>query len=242
MRRDDIDLAGVTILNSPDIHTWPATVQITKLDLTPEGVHVEFTHQSDPDWWPDVPFGEGNVQYTLWIALNIASSWWAAGCIEFWRGLPKNGGPVDQYAANWYYDPIRWTPMTGHQPAVGELVGFLLTSGDARHGDSGVGKHERSNIVALNFPPAAGQSFTWPVDSAPPVPVPPPVPPPPPPPEPPPVPPPVPPGPVDLVARVAELELIARDHERRLTELEALRATVVRFLHSIGFNAEPGAG
>src|SRR5260370_24491905 len=140
--RDDIDLSRVTLVNSPDIHDWPATTQVTLLELTPDGVHIEFTKKDGEVSWPDIPFGKpgDSVEYTLWIVLNIASSWWAAGCIEFWRGLAKNGGPVDQYAANWYYDPLRWTPMTGHQPGVGEKVGFLVTSGDARHGDSRVGK------------------------------------------------------------------------------------------------------
>jgi len=163
---DDIDLSRVTILNSPDIHGWPATTQVTKLDLTPDGVHIEFTKKDGAGSWPDVPTPTppDSYEYTLWIVLQIASSWWAAGCIEFFRGLDKNGGPVDQYAKNWYYDPLRWTPMTGHQPAVGERVGFLVTSGDARHGNQGVGLQERSNIVAVQFPPASGGSWTWPVD------------------------------------------------------------------------------
>lgn len=204
---DDLNVTKLAILNSPDITGWPATAQITRLDLTPDGVHIEFTGQNDPAAWPDIPFGQpgDSIQFTLWIALQIAGTWWAAGCIEFWRGLAKNGGPVDQYAKNWYYDPNRWTPMTGHQPAPGEKVGFLITSGDARHQDQGVGVHERSNIVVIDFPDAAGRSYTWPVEGAPaPAPVPPPA-------EPPPVSPPVPapaPAPGDLAALQARVQAL----------------------------------
>src|SRR5437660_5657940 len=121
---DALDVAKLTILNSPDIHAWPATAQITRLELTPQGVRVRFTKQDGPDRWPDVPFGKpgDTLQYTLWIVLFIASSYWAAGCIEYWHGLDLNGGPPEEYAKNWYYDPVRWTPMTGHQPVPAEMV------------------------------------------------------------------------------------------------------------------------
>lgn len=175
---DLIDLATVRVLNSPDIHAWPATTDITRLELRPTGVHVEFTKRDGPDRWPDVPFGDpaqhGSLQFTLWIVLQIGFQWFAAGCIDFWFGLDESGGPVTDYAANWYYDAGRWAPMTGHQPAVGERVGFLITSGDARHGDDAVGLHERSQIVAIAFPDAAGDVFTF--DASPPVPEPVPVP------------------------------------------------------------------
>lgn len=162
---DMIDLSKVKIFNSPDIHAWPATTTITRLEMRPSGVHVEFTRQRGDGRWPDFPFGDesqhGTLQYTLWIVLEVFGQWCAAGCIEFWFGLVENGGPVTEYAKNWYYDANRWPGMAGHQPAPGERVGFLVTSGDARHGDDGVGLHERSNIVAIDFPDAAGGVFTF---------------------------------------------------------------------------------
>jgi hypothetical protein len=61
---------------------------------------------------------------------------------------------------NWYFDPIRWAPMTGHQPAPGEQVGFLVTAGDQRNnGPNSV--RERSNVVMVSFPSAAGRSFVF---------------------------------------------------------------------------------
>jgi hypothetical protein len=156
---DAIDLHSATIMNSPvDVADWPATARITTLDLGQNGAFIDFTQKNN---WPDVPFlvpGE-NLQYTLWIVLNINGHWYASGCIEYWRGLDRNGGPPSQYAQNWYYDVIRWGPMVGHQPAPGEQVGFLVTAGDARNNGNTVVR-ERSNVVMVPFP-SGGGSFSF---------------------------------------------------------------------------------
>ena len=157
---DAINLNSVIVHNSPvDVARWPATTTLSRLDLMPSGAHVVFDRQSS---WPEVvpPGWAGGLQYTLWIVLNINGQWHASGCIEYWRGLYESGGPVTGYAQDWYYDPIRWGPMAGHQPAPGEQVGFLVTSGDARNnGPSSV--KERSNVVIVSFPTAAGRSFVF---------------------------------------------------------------------------------
>jgi hypothetical protein len=157
---DAINLNTAFIHNSPgDVARWPVTTSLSRLDLMPSGAHVVFDKQSS---WPEVtpPGWAGGLQYTLWIVLNINGQWHASGCIEYWRGLYENGGPVSQYAMNWYFDPIRWAPMTGHQPAPGEQVGFLVTAGDARNnGPSSV--KERSNVVMVAFPSSAGRSFVF---------------------------------------------------------------------------------
>jgi len=84
---------AAAIRNSPsDIASWPATARITRLDLGPGGVRIDFTKRDGPGSWPDVAFltpGE-NLQYTLWIVLNINGQWYASGCIQFWRGLDRN--------------------------------------------------------------------------------------------------------------------------------------------------------
>jgi hypothetical protein len=160
---DAIDLSGATIHNSPsDIARWPATATITLLDLGTNGVHIDFTRKDGPGSWPDVSFmtpGE-NLQYTLWIVLNINGTWHASGCIEFWRGLDRNGGPPSQYSQNWYYDPSRWGPMSGYQPAPGERVGFLVTAGDSRNNGNVIVK-ERSNVVVVPFPSGGGGTFRF---------------------------------------------------------------------------------
>jgi len=158
---DALNLHLATIRNSPgDVANWPATATLTRLDIGSNGVHIEHTKQNGPGSWPDVPFGDGNLQYTLWIVLNINGQWYASGCIEYWRGRPEAGGPPSQYAQNWYYDPIRWAPMTGHQPAPGEQVGFLVTAGDARNNGLALVK-ERSQVVLVPFPRDGGASFTF---------------------------------------------------------------------------------
>lgn len=147
---DAINLHAAVIHNSPDVSNWAVTTSLSRLDLTPSGAHVVFDKQSS---WPEVvpPGWTGGIQYTLWIVLNINGQWHASGCIEYWRGLDRNGGPPSEYAMNWYYDAIRWGEMVGHQPQPGETVGFLVTAGDARNnGDALV--HERSNVVFVPFP------------------------------------------------------------------------------------------
>lgn len=157
---DAIDLSQAIIHNSPqDVATWARSSTVTRLDLMPTGAHIESTRQ---DAWPDFfpPGWSGPLQYTLWIALKINGQWHASGCIEYWRGLYEGGGPVDQYAQNWYFDPMRWGPMTGHQPAVGEQVGFFVTAGDARNNGT-ISVRERSNVVLVPFPPSSGGRFSF---------------------------------------------------------------------------------
>ena len=157
---DAINLYTAVIHNSPaDVASWSPTATLTRLDLMPSGAHVEFTKQNV---WPEVvpPGWSGGIQYTLWIVLNINGTWHASGCIEFWRGLYENGGPVNQYAQNWYFDPIRWAPMTGHQPAPGEQVGFFVTSGDARNNGPN-SLRERTQVVLVSFPDGGGRSYPF---------------------------------------------------------------------------------
>jgi hypothetical protein len=167
---DVIDLTQATVHNSPaDIASWPATAKITELDLTPTGVHVEFTKKDGAGSWPDVPaFGPGpghDLEYTLWIVIKINGQWHTSGCMQYWRNDPLNGGPPSQYAQNWYYDPIRWGPMTGYQPAVGEMVGFFVAAGNERNvtvpDPTQILVEERSNVVLVPFPTDTGAMFSW---------------------------------------------------------------------------------
>jgi hypothetical protein len=157
---DGINLGTAIIHNSPgDVASWAVTTTLTRLDLMPSGAHAEFGKQAS---WPEVvpPGWSGGIQWTLWIVLNVNGQWHASGCIEYWKGLYESGGPVSGYARDWYYDPIRWGAMAGHQPAPGEQVGFLVTSGDARNnGPSSV--RERSNVVLVSFPANSGRSFVF---------------------------------------------------------------------------------
>ena len=161
-----IDLSTTLVKNSPpDVATWAETTKITKFDMNLDGVYIEFSKRDGAGSWPDVPFGApgDSLEYSLWIVLDIGGTWYTSGCIQYWRGLDRNGGPPSGYAANWYYDANRWGPMTGHQPAVGEQVGFFVTAGNARNvtDQSGSLVYERSNVITIPFPADPGAVFTY---------------------------------------------------------------------------------
>ena len=164
--RPTLDVSSWTVLNSPsDIGAWAETATITSLVLGPDGVHIDFTKRDGAGSWPDVPFitpGE-NLEYTLWMVVRIDGQWFTSGGLQYWRGLDQMGGPPSMYAANWYYDPGRWGPMTTHQPAVGEWVGFFVAAGNERNvtDHSGTMVLERSNVVLVPFPDDTGATFTF---------------------------------------------------------------------------------
>lgn len=171
---DGLDLATAMLVNTHDVHAWPATATITRLEFRPTGVHVEHSKRDGPGAWPNFkPAGwDGELQYTLWIFLEIGGRggghWVGSGCIQFWQACDENGGPPEEFAKNWYYAADRWAPMTGHQPAPGESVGFMVSAGDARNaGQQTV--QERSQIVVLPFPRSGD---VWVLPAAPPAPVP----------------------------------------------------------------------
>ena len=163
---DMIGLASVTILNSPsDLARWPVTTSITRIDLRSNGVHVDFSKRDGAGRWPDYtpPGWSGPLEYTLGMVLSIDGRYYASAPIEFWNGLDASGGPPSRYALNWFYDPRRWAPMTYHQPAVGEQIGFFVCAGDCRGRTDGGGSpvKERSNVVVVTMPSDAGASFTF---------------------------------------------------------------------------------
>jgi hypothetical protein len=161
---DAINLNQAIILNSPsDFASWPITTTITALSMGPGGVGVQFDKQDGPNRWPDVtpPGWGGPLQYTLGMALNIGGQWYASAVVEFWYGLPASGGPPSQFAANWFYDASRWAPMTYHQPAPGEIIGFFVCEGDCRNNVDGTLSplRERSNVVLVPMPANDNGSF-----------------------------------------------------------------------------------
>jgi hypothetical protein len=160
------DLALATILDSPvDFGKWPITTTITYLELGSDGIRVEFDKKNNPGRWPDVhppPFAiDGSIQYCIGMALYISGHWYAAAPIEMWYGREKAGGPPQDYAYNWFYNPVRWAPMTNHQPAVGETIGIFVVAGDVRGFNTAVNVQERSNVVLLPMPDYRGQIWTF---------------------------------------------------------------------------------
>jgi hypothetical protein len=163
---DMVNLGFATILNSPrDLGRWPITTGVSLVDIRSDGVRVDFSKKSGPGRWPDTtpPGWDGPLQYTLGMALNINGQWYASAPVQFWYGLERAGGPPSQYALNWFYDPGRWAPMTYHQPAVGEQIGFFVCAGNCRNIADGSGSpvRERSNVVLVTMPTDAGATFRF---------------------------------------------------------------------------------
>jgi hypothetical protein len=163
---DDLNMSQATILNSPrDLASWPVTTTLRAVDIRPNGVHVEFSKKDGSGRWPDItpPGWQGALQYTLGMCLNITGRWYCSAVVEFWHGLDASGGPPGEFAMNWFYDPIRWSPMTGHQPAVGETIGFFVCAGDCRNnlrGDLSPAR-ERSNVVLVKMPGGGGANYRF---------------------------------------------------------------------------------
>jgi hypothetical protein len=160
---DQVDLHSATIEGSAsDVANWPITTAITLVDINSSGIAVSFSKQNGPGRWPDVtpPGWDGGIEYTLWAVENIGGHLYTGGGIEFWNGLARGGGPPSMIQANWYYSPGVWGPLSQHQPAVGESVGFFVTAGDARAKDVRL-VTERSNVVVVRFPGDAGGSFPF---------------------------------------------------------------------------------
>ncbi len=170
---DALDLGTVTLLRSPDVRDWPVTASITAIDVRPDNITFEFTKKDGPDRWPDQPFGDptlgGSLEYTVWLFLQLGGTWYGAAFVELWFGRDGVGDSISDFPRNWYDARNFWAPMTGHIIAPGELIGFMVSAGNARlNADSSV--HERSNIVLLAAPANDTGHFDFP--NAPPTPAP----------------------------------------------------------------------
>jgi hypothetical protein len=157
---DALDLSQAAVYNSPaDIARWPITATITRLDMSPSaGLSFDFTTKNS---WPDYtpPGWDSPLQYTVWAVVKVNGRWYTSGFIEMWRGRASTGAPIlSDFARNWAYD-ARWGPMMGHQPQVGEQMGFFLSAGDARGVGGVTSLRERSNVIVVSLPAGDSGSF-----------------------------------------------------------------------------------
>ncbi|HEV3059160.1 MAG TPA: VCBS repeat-containing protein [Vicinamibacterales bacterium] len=164
---DGIDLSQVPVYNSPgDVASWPITTAITEIHMRPSsdplaGLSLVFSGQQT---WPNYlpPGWTGPLQYTVWAVWYANGQWSAAGIIQMWAGRPSTGAPIlTDFARNWIYSP-RWGPGWGHQPVVGEQMGFFVTAGDARGVGTVTSVRERSNVVMVSLPANDTGDFTFP--------------------------------------------------------------------------------
>ena len=164
MNVQPFSLQQATILDSPDNFAFFAeTAKITTLIMGPSGINVDFTKKNGGDRWPDIfpPGFSGPIQYCLGMAWKIDGHWYASAPIEMWNDRAEGGGPPDEYALNWFYNPARWAPMTFHQPVPGETIGFFVVAGDVRGFNSNQKFQERSNVVMVPMPDGGGATYTF---------------------------------------------------------------------------------
>lgn len=162
---DEIGAGAITWVNSPPgMAGFAQSTGLTRVVLYTEpngGVGVTFPKQAGAGRWPDVPFGDGNLQYTVGLVLRIGGAWYASAPIQYWFGLERAGGGIQvpgQIPTNWYY-AAAWAPMAGYQPVVDETVGLYVVEGNARmRPDSNCPLSERTNIISFQMP-AAGNTL-----------------------------------------------------------------------------------
>jgi hypothetical protein len=150
------DMRKANIWDNPqDLGSWAETANITRVDLSSGRIVVDFDKRVSPDHWPDVGFGDGSIEYTLGVCLNIGGTWNCSAVVQFWFGRELDaGGDVGDMAGQWFYDG-RWGAMMGHQPAPGEIVGWFVAAGNLRDSGNVITK-ERSKVLFLPY----GQNYS----------------------------------------------------------------------------------
>ncbi len=159
------DLHQATMVSSPqDFANWAETAKITSVQFFPDSFWVDFDRRTGPGRWPDVPFGDGSLEYTLGMCINKDGHWYCSAVVQFWfeRDLSASGVP-SHVNFEWFYDFARWGPMTGYQPQEGETVGLFVCAGDCRNNDAGDRSYvkERSNVAFVPWSNSGNGFFTF---------------------------------------------------------------------------------
>jgi hypothetical protein len=142
--------------NPGDVGLWPQGARITSVEFTGGSFRVDFDRRTGSNRWPDVPFGSGDIQYTLGMCLNIVGQWHCSAVVQFWYGRDLDASaPPANVGFEWFYDPGRWGAMFRYQPAEGETVGLFVAAGDLRNNHYSLATCPRvcevSNVVLLPF-------------------------------------------------------------------------------------------
>jgi hypothetical protein len=146
---DAINAAAATFLNNPtDVGSFSATARMTSVDFNGDTFTFDFDKRTGPDRWPQVALGDdGSLQYTLGMCFNLGGKWYCSAAIQYWDG--RDNRCSANIARDWYYDPVRWGPMAGHQPAQGEQVAIFVVHGNLRGVADTI--RERSNFILMPF-------------------------------------------------------------------------------------------
>ena len=160
------DLTQATIVSSPaDFANWAETAKITSVRSSAIRSGWTSTGGIGPDRWPDMPFGDGSLEYTLGMCINIKR---ATGTVRPWSSSGSDGISARRASRatssfEWFYDFARWGPMTGYQPQEGETVGFFVCAGNCRNNDAGDRSYvkERSNVAFVPWSNSGNGFFTF---------------------------------------------------------------------------------
>ena len=158
-------LAQAKMVSSPqDFATWGETAKITSVTFFPDSFWVDFDRRTGPDRWIDTPFGDGSLQYTLGMCVNIGGQWYCSAVVQFWfeRDLAASGIPGN-VSFEWFYDPIRWGPLAFYQPQEGEIVGLFACAGNCRNNDAGDRSYikERTNVAFVPWSNSGNGSYAF---------------------------------------------------------------------------------
>lgn len=151
------NFSQAVMLNNPrDFGSWPETAKITSVEFFGDSFHVDFDRRDGPNRWVDVPFGTGDLQYTLGLCVNNNGQWFCSAVVQFWYGRDLGASaPPSDIGLEWFYDG-RWGPILGYQPRHGETVGVFVGSGnlrDASYTQASCPRIcERSNVQFVQWP------------------------------------------------------------------------------------------
>jgi len=140
-----IDLSKVVYHHSPNVSGWRETSKLEEVSWANRTLTVR--HSKRGMWNPVVIAADGTQQEaTIWIFRFYDNKWHGAGAerlrpSQFQKEL---GSPFDM-DHGWLYDPNRWGDMANLPINPGEVVGFMVTSGDMR-GNMNPGPAERSDV------------------------------------------------------------------------------------------------
>jgi hypothetical protein len=151
--------------NPPDVGYWPETAKITSVHFTGFSFQVDFDKRTSSDRWPDVPFGTGDLQYTLGLCGQRNGTWMCSAVVQFWYGrdLDASAPPYD-VGKEWFYDS-RWGGLQGYQPQDGETVGLWVGAGNLRDASYTAASCprvcERSNVAFVTWHNSGDALFTF---------------------------------------------------------------------------------
>lgn len=147
---------AIMVNNPRDFGSWPETAKITSVQFFPDWFAVDFDRRDGPNRWIDVPFGTGDLQYTLGLCVNNNGQWFCSAVVQFWYGRELSASaPPRDIGLEWFYDG-RWAPILGYQPRSGETVGVFVGSGNLRDASYTQATCpricERSNVAFVQWP------------------------------------------------------------------------------------------